>query len=50
MPNENDKKIWKELKKYGITNEKELDEAIKKINLNISCFVNKLEVSANENN
>lgn len=31
--------IWKELKKYGIHNEKELDEAISKLTLNISCFV-----------
>lgn len=34
--------IWKELKKYGIHNEKELDEAISKTTLNISGFVTKL--------
>lgn len=45
-----EKTIWKELKKYGIHNEKELDEAIKKINLlNISCFIYKEGVNANEN-
>lgn len=42
--------LWKKLKKYGIHNEKELDEAIKKINLlNISCFIYKAELIANEN-
>ena len=45
------KKIWRELKKYGIHNEKELDEAIKTIKLlNISCFIYKEGVNANENN
>jgi len=38
----NEALIWKELKKYGIHNEKELDEAISKTTLNISCFVTKL--------
>ena len=34
--------LWKELKKFGITNEKELDEAIAKMKpLNIGGFVNK---------
>ena len=34
--------LWKELKKCGITNEKELDEAIAKMKpLNIGGFVNK---------
>lgn len=38
------KNIWKELRKDGITNEKELDEALKKIVLiNIGCFVNSLQ-------
>lgn len=41
--------IWKELKKYGIHNEKELDEAISKTTLNISCFVSKEGVVTNEN-
>lgn len=36
----NDEKIWKELKKYGIHNEQELDDAIKNMKpLNISGFV-----------
>ncbi len=35
--------IWKELKKYGIHNEQELDDAIKNMKpLNIGGFVNKL--------
>ena len=35
--------LWKELKKFGITNEKELDEAIANMKpLNIGCFVNKV--------
>ena len=35
--------LWKQLKKYGITNEKELDEAIAKMKpLNIGGFVNKV--------
>lgn len=35
--------LWKELKKSGITNEKELDEAIAKMKpLNIGGFVNKV--------
>lgn len=41
--------IWKELKKYGIHNEKELDEAISKTALNISCFVSKEGGITNEN-
>lgn len=46
-----EKLIWKELAKDGIHNEKELDEAIKKMKpLNIGGFVNKLEVIENENN
>lgn len=51
MPDEREKRIWKELKKDGITNEKELEEAIKKMKLlNIGCFVNKVEgVNKNEN-
>jgi len=36
-----EKQIWKELKKYGIHNEKELDEAISNTRLNISGFVTK---------
>lgn len=47
MPEE--QKIWKELKKYGIHNEKELDEAIEKTILNISCFVTKEGEVLNEN-
>lgn len=39
----NMEKLWKELKKFGINNEKELDEAIAKMKLlNIGCFVNKV--------
>ena len=45
MQSEREKRIWKELAKDGIHNEKELDEAIKKMTpLNIGGFVNKLEV------
>lgn len=50
MSTEREKFIWKELAKDGIHNEKELDEAIKKMKpLNIGGFVNKLEVNNNEN-
>lgn len=39
----NIEKIWKELKKDGITNEKELDRAIAEMKLlNIGGFVNKI--------
>ena len=39
----NNETIWKELKKYGIHNEKELDDAIKNMKpLNIGGFVNKI--------
>lgn len=39
----NIEKLWKELKKFGINNEKELDEAIAKMKpLNIGCFVNEV--------
>lgn len=48
--NEEEKNIWKRLKKYGIHNEQELDESIKKLKLlNISCFVSKEGVNTNEN-
>ena len=47
---EKENSIWKELKKYGIHNEKELDDAISKTKLlNISCFVSKEGVNTNEN-
>ena len=50
MPDEREKRIWKELAKDGIHNEKELDAAIKNMKLlNIGGFVNKLEVNSNEN-
>lgn len=50
MQSEREKRIWKELAKDGIHNEKELDEAIKKMTpLNIGGFVNKLEVINDEN-
>lgn len=39
----NIEKIWKELKKYGIHNEQELDEALKNMKpLNIGGFVNEI--------
>lgn len=42
----NIEKVWKELKKYGIHNEKELDEALEKMTpLNIGGFVNKMPPS-----
>jgi len=42
-------KMWKELKKYGIHNEKELDEAIAKMKpLNIGGFVNPLPTKNKE--
>lgn len=45
----NIEKIWKELKKYGITNEKELDEAIANMKpLNIGGFVSKIPVDNEE--
>lgn len=44
MDKQQEYRIWKELAKYGIHNEKELDEAIKNMKLlNIGGFVNKLE-------
>ncbi len=44
MTSDKEKRIWKELAKDGIHNEKELDEAIKNMKLlNIGGFVNKLE-------
>lgn len=50
MPNEREKRIWKELAKDGIHNERELDAAIRNMKLlNIGGFVNKLEVRSNEN-
>ncbi len=50
MLNEREKRIWKELEKDGIHNEKELNDAIKNMKLlNIGGFVNKLEVCKNEN-
>lgn len=51
MSSEREKLIWKELAKDGIHNEKELDEAIRKMKpINIGGFINKLEVSGNETN
>ena len=44
MPDEREKRIWKELAKDGIHNEKELDAAIKNMKL-----LNKLEVIKSEN-
>lgn len=42
-------KLWNELKKYGIHNEEELDEAIAKMKpLNIGGFVNKLPIKDEE--
>lgn len=50
MLDEREKRIWRELAKDGIHNEKELDAAIRNMKLlNIGGFVNKLEVSSNEN-
>lgn len=50
MRDDREKRIWKELAKDGIHNEKELDNAIKNMKLlNIGGFVNKLEVVTNEN-
>jgi len=50
LPDEREKRIWKELEKDGIHNEKELDAAIKNMKLlNIGGFVNKLEVIKSEN-
>ncbi len=50
LQSEKEKRIWRELAKDGIHNEKELDEAIKKMKpLNIGGFVNRLEVVENEN-
>lgn len=40
--------IWKKLKKYGIHNEKELDDVIKNTIFNISCFVTKERRERNE--
>ena len=41
--------LWKELKKFGINNEKELDEAIAKMKpLNIGGFVNKVQKNNEE--
>lgn len=51
MISEKEKRIWIELAKDGIHNEKELDKAIKNMKpLNIGCFVNKLEKTDEENN
>ena len=51
LSDEREKRIWKELAKDGIHNEKELDAAIKNMKLlNIGGFVNKLEVVGNEKN
>ena len=51
MSDEREKRIWKELAKDGIHNEKELDAAIKNMQLlNIGGFLYNLEVVRNEKN
>lgn len=51
MNEEREKRIWKELAKDGIHNEKELDAAIKNMKLlNIGGFINKVELKGAESN
>lgn len=46
MCKQNIDKVWKALAKYGVHNEKELDEALKNmVPLNISCMVSPLKTA-----